>query len=183
MAGEDIEAWGPGRCSCGGSLKPAGKPAGVGPGEAMAEDGWAEPGGARFGAGVVWREMENAFILAAMSGLEIPPCAAIEGALGGRRAADTLPRGCEEVVMLETAEAVVSLVVRRGGERSWLGLGGSSSGEAGGEGKSRGEGCSSGEAILARGGNEGGDGGVVMWHSPKIGVADRDRGECNGWGW
>jgi len=153
-AGEELKGWGPGRFSCGGSLKPAGKPVEVGPGEATAEGGWDDPGGPRFGAGVVWRDMEKAFILAAMSGLEMPPRAAMEGPLGSRRAADKLPSGCEDAVIFEIAEALVasllvSLVVRRGEKRRRPGLGGSSSGEVGGEGESREEGCSSGEVMTA----------------------------------
>jgi len=102
--------------------------------------------------GVFCRDCWKAFILSA-SGF-MPPLAAVGGPPGGLRAALTLPRGCDEVVILETlAAGGISEEARAsGGERRAfrlpIGDEAVSSGEVGGEWESSGACCSSGAAMM-----------------------------------
>lgn len=166
-AGEEFVACGPGLCSCGGSLKPGGKPAAAGPGP---PGGGGPPGvtGRRFGcgwAGGFCLETEKAFILAMRSGFNamgapLPPIVEVGGGLP--LAAFKVPSGVEEGFMLETVDAEpMSEVVRGAGIRLELGLprgedcdspSGVASGDVGGDGESSGDCASShGEAMLRSG--------------------------------
>ena len=174
IAGDELVDIAPGRCNCGGSLNPDGKPVAGGAGDAAGADDPPAPGVMEFvrlacGGGAFWREMRNACIFAAISAgnCVVPPLAppAIEFAVasgGLPRAAFRWPSGVEEGVIFETVEVALMSEVVLGDVMRWIVFGlpkggdassvsGVDSGEVGGEGESSGNGWSSGgEAMVVK---------------------------------